>query len=54
MKTKTLAVVLALTLAPTLGFAMGCNYDKLEQQAMSCAAGTVYDADTNTCVATTG
>ncbi|WP_415403436.1 hypothetical protein [Tateyamaria sp. SN3-11] len=54
MTTKTLAVALALTLAPTLGLAMGCNYDKHEQQAMSCAAGTTYDAGTNTCVATTG
>ncbi|WP_147113716.1 carbohydrate-binding module family 14 protein [Tateyamaria sp. syn59] len=54
MKTKTVLVALALTLAPTLSLAMGCNYDKLEQQAMSCAAGTVYDADTNSCVATTG
>lgn len=54
MKTKTLAVALALTLAPTLGFAMGCNYGKHEQQAMSCAAGTVYDAASNSCVATTG
>ena len=54
MTTKTLAVALALTLAPTLGLAMGCNYDKAEQQAMSCASGTTYDADTNSCVATTG
>ena len=53
MKTKTLAVALALTLAPTLGLAMGCNYGKHEQQAMSCAAGTTFDADTNTCVPTT-
>ena len=54
MKTKTLAVALALTLAPTLSFAMGCNYGKHEQQAMSCAAGTTYDAATKTCVTTTG
>ncbi|MEL6463334.1 MAG: carbohydrate-binding module family 14 protein [Pseudomonadota bacterium] len=53
MKTKTVLVALALTLAPTLSLAMGCNYGK-EQQAMSCAEGTVFDADTNTCVATTG
>ncbi|WP_299285840.1 hypothetical protein [uncultured Tateyamaria sp.] len=51
--TKTLAVALALTLAPTLGLAMGCNYGK-DQQAMSCAAGTTYDTNTKTCVATTG
>ncbi|GGX48309.1 hypothetical protein GCM10007385_15210 [Tateyamaria omphalii] len=54
MKTKTLVVALALTLAPTLTFAMGCNYGKHEQQAMSCAEGTVYDADTNRCVTATG
>ncbi|MEM8655860.1 MAG: carbohydrate-binding module family 14 protein [Pseudomonadota bacterium] len=53
MKTKTVLVALALTLAPTLSLAMGCNYGK-EQQAMSCATGTVYDADTKTCVSTTG
>ena len=53
MKTKTVLVALALTLAPTLSLAMGCNYGKHEQ-AMSCAAGTVYDADTKTCVSTTG
>ena len=54
MKTKTLAVALALTLAPTLGFAAGCNYGKVEQQAMSCAPGTTFAAATNTCVTTTG
>ncbi|MEM9871179.1 MAG: chitin-binding domain-containing protein [Pseudomonadota bacterium] len=54
MKTKTLAVALALTLAPTLSLAMGCNYGKSEHQAMSCAPGTIFDTATNTCVATTG
>ena len=54
MKTKTLAVALALTLAPTLSLAMGCNYGKTEQQAMSCAAGSTYDTTTNSCVLTTG
>jgi hypothetical protein len=49
MKTKTLAVALVLTLAPTLSFAMGCSGYK-HQQAMSCADGTVYDADTQSCV----
>jgi len=53
MKTKTVLVALALTLAPTLSLAAGCNYGKIEQQAMSCAPGTAYDADTKTCVATT-
>lgn len=50
MKIKTLTVALALTLTPALGLAMGCNSSKHEQQAMSCATGTVYDAETNTCV----
>ena len=54
MKTKTVLVALALTLAPTLSLAMGCNYGKHEQQAMSCAPGSTYDAATNTCVTTTG
>ena len=54
MTTKTVLVALALTLAPTLSLAMGCNYGKHEQQAMSCADGTVYDADTKSCVSTTG
>lgn len=54
MKTKTVLVALALTLAPTLSLAMGCNYGKSEKQAMSCADGTTYDTATNSCVATTG
>ena len=54
MTTKTLAVALALTLAPTLALAAGCNYGKHDQQVMSCAAGTSYDAATNSCMATTG
>ena len=54
MTTKTLAVALALTLAPTLSLAAGCNYGKSEQQAMSCVAGSTYDAGTKSCVPTTG
>ncbi|WP_299040997.1 hypothetical protein [uncultured Tateyamaria sp.] len=54
MKTKTVLVALALTLAPSLSLAMGCNYGKHEQQAMSCADGTVYDAGSKSCVSTTG
>lgn len=53
MKTKTTLAALALTLAPALALAEGCNYGKIEQQAMSCAAGTSYDASTKTCVPTT-
>ncbi|WP_299614095.1 hypothetical protein [uncultured Tateyamaria sp.] len=54
MKTKTVMVALALTLAPTLTLAMGCNYGTKDKQAMSCAAGTTYDANSNSCVSTTG
>lgn len=51
MTTKTFAVALALTLAPALSYAEGCNYSK---QAMSCAAGSTYDADSKSCVPATG
>ena len=54
MTPKTLAVALALTLAPTLCLAEGCAYGKHEQQAMSCAAGSTYDAVTHSCVLNTG
>ena len=49
MKIKTVAIALALTIAPTLSMAAGCNYGK-EQQVMSCAAGSIYDAESKTCV----
>lgn len=49
MKIKTLTVALCLTLAPALAMAQGCNYGK-HQQAMSCAEGSVFDAETRTCV----
>jgi hypothetical protein len=52
MKIKTLAIALALTAAPTLAFAQGCNGSK-QKQAMSCAAGSAYDSTTNTCLPTT-
>ncbi len=50
MKMKIALTAATLMLLPSLGMAMGCNHSK---QAMSCAAGTVYDADSHTCVATT-
>ncbi|MFD0860385.1 hypothetical protein [Roseovarius aquimarinus] len=50
---KTLGIALALTLAPTLTLAMGCNYSK-DQQAMSCAAGTTYDKDAKACLPVSG
>ncbi|MFX0543438.1 hypothetical protein ACEWPM_017265 [Roseovarius sp. S4756] len=46
---KTFGIALVLTLAPTLSLAMGCNYDK-STQAMTCAAGTAYDADAKACL----
>ncbi|WP_299879382.1 hypothetical protein [uncultured Sulfitobacter sp.] len=49
MKIKTLAIALALTAAPTLSLAAGCNYGK-EKQAMSCAEGTSYDTTTHSCL----
>ena len=49
MKIKTFVIAFALTAAPTLSLAAGCNYGK-QEQAMSCAAGSVYDSATNTCL----
>ncbi|QUJ78102.1 adenylosuccinate lyase [Sulfitobacter albidus] len=52
MKLKIALATTALMLAPSLALAMGCSGSH-STQAMSCAAGTVYDADSNSCVATT-
>jgi hypothetical protein len=46
---KTFGIALVLTLAPTLSMAEGCNYGK-STQAMSCAAGSSYDADAKACL----
>lgn len=46
MTLKTLVATLALTLIPTVSFAM-CSDS--QHQAQSCAAGTVWDADKATC-----
>ncbi|CUH76707.1 carbohydrate-binding module family 14 protein [Tropicibacter naphthalenivorans] len=48
---KTLLVATALTVAPMMAFAQ-CSGHK--DQAMTCAAGTVYDADSNSCKTVTG
>ncbi len=53
MKIKIATIALALTLAPTLSFAMGCNYGKHTQQVQSCAQGSTYDTTTGTCVPAT-
>ncbi|MGC3939485.1 carbohydrate-binding module family 14 protein [Roseobacter sp. EG26] len=51
MTIKTLAAAVALTLAPVLAFAEGCNYG--QKVTMSCAEGMVYDSETGTCVTNT-
>ena len=55
MKTKALLAALALTLAPTVSLAMGCNFGHTKEEvAISCAAGSTYDEASKTCVPTTG
>lgn len=54
MKTsKILIVALAMVAAPSMSFAM-CSYGKHQEASISCADGTVYDADTQTCVTVSG
>lgn len=50
MKMKIALSTAAIILMPGFAFAAGCTYEK---QAMSCGAGTVYDADSQSCVAST-
>ena len=56
MKTKMLLAALALAVSPSIAMAMGCSgdYTKTEQVTMSCAAGSVFDTETQRCVPTTG
>ena len=49
MKLGIALSTLALVVLPSLGFAM-CSS---EQHVMSCAEGTVYDAESATCVTVT-
>lgn len=51
---KTLCVALALTVIPTLSFAMCSGYGHDQAASMSCADGTVWDAQTGTCVTVSG
>ncbi len=52
MTIKTLLTTFALTLATaTSGFAACSGH---EEASMTCAAGTVYDAETNTCKVVSG
>ncbi len=50
MKLKTLLAALALTITPALAMAE-CGW-KHQQVTMSCAEGTQWNADTQTCVPT--
>ncbi|AVL51627.1 adenylosuccinate lyase [Roseobacter denitrificans] len=54
MTIKTLAAAVALTIIPAMSFAYECNSSKQKQASMSCAEGSVYDAQTGACVPTTG
>ncbi|MXQ07022.1 adenylosuccinate lyase [Alphaproteobacteria bacterium GH1-50] len=54
MKTKTLLAALALTALPGLAAAQCFGDHAKEQVTMSCAAGSVFDAETQRCVPTTG
>ncbi len=47
---KTLTIAALLTLAPTLSLATGWDHARKNTQAMTCAAGTSYDADAKACV----
>ena len=53
MRLKTCLVALVLGTMPVAAFA-ACFGAGHEKTAMSCAEGTVYDAETGNCVATTG
>ena len=47
--TKTLIVALALSALPGLAFAT-CSFGTHQEASMSCAEGTVWDAETEKCV----
>jgi hypothetical protein len=49
MKIKTTLAVIALTLAPSLALAEGCIHSMKQQSASQCAAGQVWNAETQTC-----
>lgn len=48
MTFRTLVVAAILAAAPTFSFAM-CNWQHT-QEAMTCAEGMVWDAETETCI----
>jgi uncharacterized protein YdeI (BOF family) len=47
MKLKMILTAAALVVSPALAFAE-CSFDS--HQAMTCAEGSQYDAETNSCV----
>jgi len=51
MTMKTIIAAAALSLSPMLAFAYCSGH---QQQAMTCAEGSVYDPETNTCQVVTG
>jgi predicted outer membrane protein len=53
MKIRMTIAVFALSLAPALAFAQGCDHSKAKQiTASSCKAGTTWDAAKGTCIDT--
>ncbi|MFK7752805.1 MAG: hypothetical protein AB8B51_09660 [Sedimentitalea sp.] len=48
MTIKTVLAALALTVIPAVSFAMGCS--ERSHQAQSCAAGSVWDTTSSSCV----
>lgn len=54
MKTTALLATLAAFMLPGVASAMCTGYGHSETASMSCAKGTTYDSDTNSCVTVTG
>ena len=54
MKFKTTLAAAVLVLLPGLAIAQGCNGNHGQSASISCAEGTIFDADTNRCVTATG
>ncbi len=51
MKTKMLLATLALVISPGVSLAQGCDSGHTKEQVvMSCAEGSVFDAETQNCV----
>ncbi len=51
MQIKTTLAVIALTLAPSLALAMGCQDRHVQQSASQCEAGQVWNETTQSCAA---